>query len=147
MYTIINYWICQAVTMFATTLVIPKLRITSIFGAFWIVMAIAFVNATVWDAALWFSLPESFTNQAVTLLLANGMIFWVLVKMLPGIEVDGLIPAIVAPVVFTVISLLIATYAKNLDWIALIKEILTMVIELKDELLQQMASGESNAYR
>ena len=46
----------------------------------------------------------------------NGLIFWVLVKLLPGIEVDGFLPALLAPVVFSVLNVLVFTYGRQIDW-------------------------------
>lgn len=114
---LINYWGLQTVAMMLTALVIPRMRITSIFGALGIVLALGLVNATVWDTALFFSVPSSFSRQALTLLAANGALFWVLVKLLPGIEIEGFAPAFVAPVVFTALSLAISTYGRDLDLI------------------------------
>ena len=112
----VMFWVFQTVAMLVTGLLIPGLRVRGPLGAFLMVVALAFVNSKVWDAALFFKLPDSFTTQAIVLLLSNGVIFWVLVKILPWIEVDGILPALVAPVVFSIASVLIGTYAKDIDW-------------------------------
>ena len=116
---LINYWGLQTAAMMLTALVIPRMKITSIFGALGIVLALGLVNATVWDTALFFSVPSSFSRHALTLLAANGLLFWVLVKILPGIEIDGFAPALVAPVVFTALSLAISAYGRDVDIIEL----------------------------
>jgi uncharacterized membrane protein YvlD (DUF360 family) len=111
----LRHWLLQTVAMMLTALVIPRLRITSIFGAFGIVIALAFVNATLWNAALFFSVPATPTSATVVLVLANGAIFWFLCKLLPGIEIQGILPAIAAPIVFTFASILVAQYADDVD--------------------------------
>ncbi len=136
MYKMLNYWILQAIGMWLTTIIIPRLRITGVSGAFLIVIALAMVNATIWDAALFFSIPDMFTAHAMTILLANGVVFWVLVKILPGIEVDGILPAIAAPVVFTLVSLFVNEYLKDVDWIVLGKTAIESLAGLRDELLK-----------
>ncbi len=98
------------------------------------VIALALVNAHIWDAALFFSVPESFSTQALTLLIANGAIFWVLVKILPGIEIDGILTAFIAPSIFAVCSYLIGQYGQHIDFIDLGKQAYTMVTEARDEL-------------
>jgi hypothetical protein len=60
--------------------------------------------------------------QALLLFLANGVLFWILVKILPGIEVQGVLPALAAPVVFTLTSLFIDHYLADVDWLALARE-------------------------
>jgi len=127
----INYWVLQSIAMLVTAILIPKLRITSIFGATATVVALAFVNSKVWDAALFFSVPNHFTSQALCLFLANGVIFWIVVKLLPGIEVDGILPALIAPVIFTLSSLLISRYAGDVDWIKLFNYCMEQIKHLR----------------
>lgn len=131
---LINYWGLQTVAMMLTALVIPRMKITSIFGALGIVLALGLVNATVWDTALFFSVPSSFSRHALTLLVANGVLFWVLVKLLPGIEIDGFAPALVAPVVFTAISLAISAYGRDLDLLELGRQGAEMLGVVRDRL-------------
>lgn len=111
-----SYWVLQSVAMMLTAALIPRLTITGISGAFGTVLALALVNASVWDAALFFNVPDHLSAQAGLLFLANGVLFWILVKILPGIEVEGVLPALIAPVVFTVLSLIISHYGKDIDW-------------------------------
>ncbi|HET9063545.1 MAG TPA: phage holin family protein [Candidatus Binatia bacterium] len=131
---LINYWGLQTVAMMLTALVIPRMKITSIFGALGIVLALGLVNATVWDTALFFSVPSSFSRHALTLLAANGLLFWVLVKLLPGIEIDGFAPALVAPVVFTALSLAISAYGRDLDLLELGRQGAEMLGVVRDRL-------------
>lgn len=130
----INYWALQTVAMMATAALIPRMRITSIFGALGIVLALALVNATVWDTALFFSVPGTFSQHALTLLAANGALFWVLVKLLPGIEIEGFAAAFVAPVVFTALSLLISAYGRDVDVLELGKKGAEILGVLRDRL-------------
>ncbi len=111
-----SYWITQTILMGITAFLIPKLRVTSIFGPLLTVVALAFINSTVWSTALFFQVPDRFSTQILVLLLSNGVIFWVLAKLLPGIEVDGILAAIVAPVVFTVLSLAVDRYHEQIPW-------------------------------
>ncbi|MCB0329207.1 MAG: phage holin family protein [Bdellovibrionales bacterium] len=117
-------WAFQAVAMTLTAVVIPGFKVTSIFGPFLAVLAIAFINAHVWSAALFFQLPDSITVQAGLLLLVNGAIFWILVKLLPGIEIKGVLPAIAAPVVFTVLTIFVEIYGKEIDWSVVLSSVL-----------------------
>ena len=140
---LINYWGLQTVAMMLTALVIPRMKITSIFGALGIVLALGLVNATVWDTALFFSVPSSFSRHALTLLAANGLLFWVLVKLLPGIEIDGFAPAFVAPVVFTALSLAISAYGRDLDLLELGRQGAEMLGVVRDRLQTPTAPAPS----
>lgn len=140
---LINYWGLQTVAMMLTALVIPRMKITSIFGALGIVLALGLVNATVWDTALFFSVPSSFSRHALTLLAANGLLFWVLVKLLPGIEIEGFAPALVAPVVFTALSLAISAYGRDLDLLELARQGAEMLGVVRDRLQTPAAPAPS----
>lgn len=139
------YWALQSVAMLITAILIPRLRITSIFGATGMVIALALVNAKLWDAALFLQIPNQFTYQAGLLLFSNGVIFWVLVKLLPGIEIDGFLPALAAPLVFTVSSLVIAQYAPMVDWEKLIHSGGDFIASVKTEVEKPSKPGSVHA--
>ncbi|RMG42284.1 MAG: hypothetical protein D6719_06745 [Candidatus Dadabacteria bacterium] len=130
----ISYWILQTIAMLITALLIPGLKVSGPIPAFFTVLAIAFVNSKVWDAALFFQVPSGFTVQTGVLLLTNGVLFWIIVKFLPGIEVEGFMPAVAAPVIFTVTSLLISTYGQNIDWARVLDFIINLLEYLKEYL-------------
>ena len=128
-----SYWILQTLAMMLTALIIPRLTISGPLGALITVISLALVNSFVWDAALFFSIPDNLSVHMLTLFLANGIIFWILVKILPGIEVQGFLPAFVAPVVFTICSIFISKYLQNVDWVELGKLVLEKVSAFKDQ--------------
>jgi uncharacterized membrane protein YvlD (DUF360 family) len=128
----LRYWLLQTVAMMITALVIPRMRITSIIGALGIVVALALVNATLWSAALFFSIPTTPTLEALVLVAANGAIFWVLCKLLPGIEIQGLLPALVAPIVFTFTGILVGRYAADIDLSAVGRAIADTIGRLRE---------------
>ena len=117
-----------------TALLIPRLRITSIFGAILMVVGLALVNAHLWDAALFLSVPDTLTVHALTLFVVNGLIFWILVKLLPGIEVSGFLPALVAPALFSIISILLTTYGPEIDFLGIGKKGLSKIEAATEQL-------------
>ena len=127
-----NYWFLQTIAMMATAVVLPRLRITGPVGAFLMVLGLALVNAKIWDAALFFNIPETLTAHAALLFLTNGVIFWTLVKLLPGIEVQGILPALIAPIVFTAFSLAIHHYGREIDWVAVLNWVIGILEHLKE---------------
>jgi uncharacterized membrane protein YvlD (DUF360 family) len=127
----LSYWLLQTFAMLVTALLIPKLRVDGPIPAFLTVLALAFVNAHIWDTALFFKVPDTLSSKALTLLLTNGAIFWIIVKVLPGIECEGILPALIAPIVFTFTSFIISEYGSTIDWSAVGKEALRLMLELK----------------
>jgi putative membrane protein len=137
----IRFWVLQTLAMMITAFLIPGLRITSILGTILIVVALALVNATVWDAALFFSLPASATAEALVLVLANGAIFWLLVKFLPGIEVRGILAALASPIVFTLVNMLLRRYALEIDFQEIGREVIDAIEQLRDWLYRSRTAG------
>jgi len=131
MFQFINEWFLQTVAMMLTALLLPKLKITSIFGAFGAVVGLALLNASVWDAALFLSVPDTLSLQALVLVLSNGVFFLLLVKFLPGIEVDSILVAIIAPIIFAISRMLIQKYGHLVDWGAVFNKIVEVISYLK----------------
>lgn len=127
----LNYWFLQTVAMLITAFLIPRLHITSIFGALLTVVALAFINSKIWDAALFFQIPDDLSYQTILLFLTNGIIFWTLVKVLPGIEVTSFLAALVAPIVFTATSLVISKYAHYIDWMAILDKAIEILNSIR----------------
>ena len=127
----LSYWAYQTVAMLLTCFLIPKLKVDGIFPALTTVLVLAFINSHLWSAALFFEIPDTMTHRTITLLISNGVIFWIVVKLLPGIEIEGFLPAIIAPIVFTVTSILIGIYAPMVDWNKVTDEALRFIGETK----------------
>ena len=132
----INYLTLQTTAMMITALLIPKLRVTSILGAFFCVAGLALVNATIWDTGLFSTLPNSFSSHTLAIFVANGMVFWVIVKLLPGIDVEGILPALVAPLVFSLSSIAVNEYGRDVDWRKLATVAAENIEKVRDELKQ-----------
>ena len=112
----VTYWAFQTAAMMLTCFLLPNLEVRGPIPAFFTVLVLAFINAHVWNAALFFNIPNTFTMQTLSLLLVNGIIFWIVVKILPGIDIEGVLPAIIAPIVFTVCSVAISHFGSQVNW-------------------------------
>lgn len=131
---VLTHWILQSIAMMLTALFIPKLKVSSLLGPILAVISISLVNAFLWDPSLFFELPNSLSSRALTVLVTNGVIFWIVVKALPGIEIEGILPALIAPVVFSVMSMLISKYAPMIDWVALFEYAREYMLSLRESL-------------
>lgn len=127
-----GYWALQCAAMLITCLLIPKLSVDGPIAALLTVIALSFINSHLWNTALFLKVPDSFTNKALLLFLTNGALFWFVVKILPGISVEGIWPALIAPVVFSIMSLLIDQYKDQIDWPLVWKTALEIIAKIKD---------------
>lgn len=128
-------FIFQVVALALTALILPGLKINSLFSLVGLVVIITLVNAHFWDAALFYSIPDSLSLRAISTLIVNGLIFFVLVRVLPGIECRGLFTAIISPVLFTFLTITLSHYGEDVNWQSVGAFILSVVDALKGYLL------------
>jgi len=136
----ISFWALQTAAMLFTALLIPRFQVNGPIPAFALVLCLTIVNAKVWDAALFFQIPDHISTQVFTLLIANGVIFWILVKLLPGVEVEGFLPALLAPVVFTICTVLVDEYGRNIDWAKVWQQALQIINSIKSQVQPVVSS-------
>ncbi len=131
----ITLFLLQTIAMAITSGIIPGLRITSFLGPLLMVAGITALNYYLWDRTLFEAIPNNFSSKAITLFFANGFFFWLLVKLLPGIEVDGFLPALAGPIVFTIVSLLVRQYGTQVNWEGLFISIRDLISHSKIQLM------------
>ena len=112
----IDFIVLQTIAMTLTAFLLPHFKITSITGPFLTVIALAWFNNLYWDSALFSNLNFDFSSQTLILLLSNGLIFFILVKILPGIEISSIFIALLAPIIFSIFSYLFEHYVGEIHW-------------------------------
>jgi uncharacterized membrane protein YvlD (DUF360 family) len=141
----LSFWLLQTIAMIITCLLTPGLSLSNPLGAVAAVVALAFVNANIWDAALFFQVPNSLGIHSAVLLISNAVIFWTVIKILPWIQIHGCLPAIIAPVIFTITSLLLRNSGDYINWSKVDSKAGSAVHDLKDYLHQTPAGRPTPA--
>jgi putative membrane protein len=106
----------QTLALLITAFLLPRFQVHGPISGALMVLSLSFVNTYLWDAALFYSIPNDLTAQTGTTLIVNAFLFWGLAKSLPGIQIQGFLPAVIAPVVLTAISILTYQYGRDVDW-------------------------------
>ena len=83
-----NNFIHQIFAIAITAILLPKLKISSLFGAVGLVLAITLVNTYLWNSSLFNFIPDAVGSRTFSLVIANGVIFFMLIKILPGVEIE-----------------------------------------------------------
>lgn len=138
----LDIWVIQTLAMILTAILMPKFTVSGPISALIAVITLSVVNTHLWDAALFFSVPNSVTLHAATLVIANGIIFWVLVKILPGIDTQGLFTPILAPIVFTVISVFLHQMSPKIPWEQILSTAKTIITDTKEQLKNESKTHE-----
>lgn len=127
-----SYWLIQGIALTITAFLLPGLKVTSVFGPILMIFFLGLVNAFLWDASLFYQIPTGLSSHAGMIVLWNALIFWLLVKLLPGIEIRGIIAPIVAPIIFTATTILAAQNSAKIDWEKLAGKVVGEVQEQRD---------------
>ena len=136
-----NNFIYQIFAIAITAILLPKLKISSILGAVGLVLAITAVNTYLWNSSLFNFVPNTLGAKPLTLILANGVIFFVLVKILPGVELEGFFTAFIAPVLFSLITMAIQKYGHLVDWSRLLEITFNFIANLREYFLGEGKFG------
>lgn len=131
---ILAHWLVQTFALILTCLILPKLKVEGFFSALLTVAVISAINVYLWDAALFFDIPDTLSYHALVLVISNGAIFWTAVKLLPGIEIQGVLSAFLAPIIFSVINILLVTYTSDIEWQKVFDTVATYVHEHRDSI-------------
>lgn len=136
----IDTLVLLSLSLVVTAWLLPGLAVTSVFGPILAVITLALMNNYLWSTALFFQIPDSLTAQTFLTLVANGALFWIVVKLLPGIEISGVVPALVAPVLFTLLSIVAFRYGRNINWIEVWQVVSDFIQGIRDSLLSSTST-------
>lgn len=113
----------QTFALLITAFLIPRFQVSGPLSGLIMVLALGFVNTNLWDVALFYQVPNTFTSQVIVTFFVNGLLFYILAKILPGVAIQGILPALVAPVVLTVVTTAVYHYGRDIDWAAVWEQI------------------------
>lgn len=119
----LNHLILQTIALLITAFLIPRFQVQGPISAAIMVIVLGVVNTKLWDAALFYQIPDTLTAQTLVTLLVNGVLFWGLAKCLPGVAIQGFLPAIVAPIVLTIVSILTYQFGRDINWVTVFEAI------------------------
>lgn len=115
--------ILQTIALLITAFLLPRFQVHGPISGLIMVIALSFINTKLWDAALFYSIPNNVSTQTIVTFFTNAVVFWILAKSLPGVDIQGFMPALIAPIVLTAVSLLTYRYCRDVDWMYVIGEI------------------------
>lgn len=127
----------QVIAMCITALILPGFKVTSLLGPITAVIALGFINMLYWDSELFHLIPDAFSIRVLSLLGINALIFFIVIKILPGIEIDAVFPAIAAPVLFSALTILLKQYAPELTFAEMASLAGDVLLNLRNYFLKQ----------
>ena len=108
MIRILIVWVLNAVALMAVAYLMPQIKVTSIFSALIAAFALGAVNTLIRPVLTLLTLPISILTLGFFYLVINGLLFWMVGKMLDGFSVDGFWAAVFGGLLYGLISWLLS---------------------------------------
>ena len=108
MIRILIVWVLNAVALMAVAYLMPQIKVTSIFSALIAAFALGAVNTLIRPVLTLLTLPISILTLGFFYLVINGLLFWMVGKMLNGFSVDGFWAAVFGGLLYGLISWLLS---------------------------------------
>ena len=101
-------WILNAVALMAVAYFMPQIKVTSFVSALIAAFALGAVNTLIRPVLTLLTLPISILTLGFFYLVINGLLFWMVGKMLNGFSVDGFWAAVFGGLLYGLISWLLS---------------------------------------
>jgi putative membrane protein len=97
-------WLLNAVALMAVAYLMPSITVTNFVAALIAALALGFVNTIIRPILAILTLPISILTLGFFYLLLNGLLFWMVGKVLNGFEVGGFWSAVLGGLLYGLIS-------------------------------------------
>ena len=101
-------WVLNAVALMAVAYFMPQITVTSFVSALIAAFALGAVNTLIRPVLTILTLPISILTLGFFYLVINGLLFWMVGKMLNGFSVDGFWAAVFGGLLYGLISWLLS---------------------------------------
>lgn len=101
-------WLLNAAALMAVAYLLPSITVTNFLSALIAAFALGFVNSVIRPILAILTLPISVLTLGFFYLVLNGLLFWMVGKLLGGFEVHGFWAAVLGGLLYGLISWLLA---------------------------------------
>jgi putative membrane protein len=102
-------WIINAAALMALPYLMHSVTVDSIGAALIAALVLGLVNTLIRPVLVLLTLPVTFLSLGLFILVINGFLFWVVAQMVGGFHVAGFLSAMLAAIVYSVISWALST--------------------------------------
>ena len=108
-------WIINAAALMALPYLMQSVTVTSISAAFIAALVLGLVNTLIRPVLVLLTLPVTFLSLGLFILVINGLLFWGVAQMVGGFHVAGFWSAMLAAILYSVISWALSTLLLGKD--------------------------------
>lgn len=107
-------WVLNAVALWITAYVVPGFEISDPTSALIAAVVIGFINAFVRPVLLFMTAPVNVVTLGLFTFVINAAVLWLAAQIVPGFAVGTLLETILAAVILSFVSTLLAQLLKDL---------------------------------
>ena len=97
-------WLINAIALFALPYMMQSVTVDSLATALIAALVLSLVNTLIRPVLVLLTLPVTFVTLGLFIFVINGLMFWAVAQMIGGFRVAGLGSAILAAILYSVIS-------------------------------------------
>lgn len=101
-------WLINTVALLAVSYLMSSVQVESFVTALVAALLLGLANAVVRPILIILTLPVTILTLGLFIFVINGLVFLAVAKLVPGFQVAGLWPAILAAIVFSLVSCLLS---------------------------------------
>lgn len=108
-------WAVNAGVLLLLPYVVPAVQVRHFGTALLVALVLGLVNAIVRPVLVLLTLPITILTLGLFLFVVNGLMFWLVARLLPGFEVTGFWWAVLAAFLYSVISTAVSSLLLRQD--------------------------------
>jgi putative membrane protein len=108
-------WIINAAALMALPYLMHSVTVTSIGAALVAALVLGLVNTLIRPLLVLLTLPVTLLSLGLFILVINGFLFWIVAQMVGGFHVEGFMSAMLAAILYSVISWALSTLLLRKD--------------------------------
>ena len=108
-------WIINAAALMALPYLMSSVTVTNVGAALIAALVLGLVNTLIRPVLVLLTLPVTMLSLGLFILGINGFLFWGVAQLVSGFRVDGFLSAMLAAIVYSVISWALSTLLLRKD--------------------------------
>jgi putative membrane protein len=108
-------WLINAAALFALPFLLSSVTVTNFGAAVIAALVLGLVNTLVRPVLVILTLPVTFLTLGLFILVLNALLFWAVTHLVDGIAVTGFWSAMIASIVYSIISWALSTLLLKKD--------------------------------
>ncbi len=101
-------WLINTVALFALPHLLDSVQVDSLTAALYAALVLGLVNTLIRPILIVLTLPVTLLTLGLFIFVINGLMFWAVADLVPGFQVAGFVSAMLAAIVYSVISWLLS---------------------------------------